>query len=529
MRGRNVNHIKSMHIEGFKKFNQLDIEFNEHMNIIVGENEAGKSTILDAIKIVFNQQHRNSDKSILKDLFNTDMVDGFIKSPSILKLPYILIEITLDLDIRGKNTEYFFGENNGDRKEKFGIKFEAKFDNDLGCGLESEIAKGEIPYEYYSLKWTAFSGLHYAAVKKPFGLIAVDTSNNDTATSFNYFNRTLFNSIYSDEQKMNVKNSFRTGVQKTFDDLTLDEIDDNRCFGINDKKILFESILSVYDGGIPLENKGSGMESLIKTHIALEKNKTNLDVILIEEPENHLCHSNLNKMLYEIESNRNCSQIIVTTHSNMIASRLNLNNVIWIGKNGAVSLNDVDPKVAKFFVKADNNSFLQLLLSEKVIFVEGATEFLLMPHIYEKVVNRTVDMDGVSVISCNGISYKNYLSIVKNTRKRIAVITDNDTSQNRIDSALAFNVDNHNQHIFMDKNVVNWTWEACLYNSNVELMGGIIEVNESSNYLFHGNDYGQVLGKMLNNKVDTAYRLIDQGIDFTIPEYVKDAIMWINE
>jgi len=28
------------------------------MNIFVGENEAGKTTILDAIKIVFNQQYR---------------------------------------------------------------------------------------------------------------------------------------------------------------------------------------------------------------------------------------------------------------------------------------------------------------------------------------------------------------------------------------------------------------------------------------------------------------------------------------
>lgn len=46
-----MNYIKSLHIEGFKKFNNLDVEFNKHMNILVGENEVGKSTILDAIKI----------------------------------------------------------------------------------------------------------------------------------------------------------------------------------------------------------------------------------------------------------------------------------------------------------------------------------------------------------------------------------------------------------------------------------------------------------------------------------------------
>ena len=28
-----MNYIKSLHIEGFKKFTSLDVEFNEHMNI----------------------------------------------------------------------------------------------------------------------------------------------------------------------------------------------------------------------------------------------------------------------------------------------------------------------------------------------------------------------------------------------------------------------------------------------------------------------------------------------------------------
>ena len=46
-----MNYIKSLHIEGLKKFNNLDVEFNKHMNILVGENEVGKSTILDAIKL----------------------------------------------------------------------------------------------------------------------------------------------------------------------------------------------------------------------------------------------------------------------------------------------------------------------------------------------------------------------------------------------------------------------------------------------------------------------------------------------
>lgn len=71
-----MNHIKTLRIKGFKKFESLVVTFNEHMNILVGENEAGKSTILEAIRIVLNQQYRNTDKSILKDFFNTDAVNA---------------------------------------------------------------------------------------------------------------------------------------------------------------------------------------------------------------------------------------------------------------------------------------------------------------------------------------------------------------------------------------------------------------------------------------------------------------------
>ena len=69
-----MNYIKKLHIEGFKKFKEFDVEFNEHLNILVGENEAGKSTILEAIRIVLNQLYRNADKSILKDLFNFENI-----------------------------------------------------------------------------------------------------------------------------------------------------------------------------------------------------------------------------------------------------------------------------------------------------------------------------------------------------------------------------------------------------------------------------------------------------------------------
>ena len=49
----------------------------------MGENEAGKSTILEAIRIVLNQLYWNADKSVLQDLFNLENVRAFQNNPNV--------------------------------------------------------------------------------------------------------------------------------------------------------------------------------------------------------------------------------------------------------------------------------------------------------------------------------------------------------------------------------------------------------------------------------------------------------------
>ena len=372
-----------------------------------------------------------------------------------------------------------------------------------------------------------FANNPYQTIRRPLQFIAIDTTNNASAPSFNSYNRTLFTSRYDEATRAKAKNDFRTKLVEAFDAAELPELGDNRKFGVDTKKVVFETILSVYEGAIALENRGSGMESLIKTEIALEK-ANGLDVILMEEPENHLSFTTLRKMLHEISIKQKDSQIIVATHNNMIASHLNLNNVLWITESEVKSLSGVDKAVAEFFVKADDNAFLQLLLSNKVFLVEGATEFLLLPHFYKQITGKTIEEDGISVISCNGISYKNYLEIAKKANKKISVITDNDGKQSRIDEAIT-NETTTLQHIFLGATTDDWTGEACLYNLNKAALDGMIEVQAGADYLFHKNDYGQVLGKMLNNKVETAYKMLISGVEFEVPQYIKDAFEWLRK
>ena len=47
--------IESIYIKNFKKFDRKTIKIEQH-NILIGENDSGKSTILQALDIFFNQE-----------------------------------------------------------------------------------------------------------------------------------------------------------------------------------------------------------------------------------------------------------------------------------------------------------------------------------------------------------------------------------------------------------------------------------------------------------------------------------------
>ena len=153
----------------------------------------------------------------------------------------------------------------------------------------------------------------------------------------------------------------------------------------------------------------------------------------------------------------------------------------------------------------------------------------MLPKLYEQLTGRTIEDDEVAVIPCGGVSYKRYLAIAECANKKVSVITDNDGDSDGIAEANKYNSLHDCQHVFMDQTIEGWTWEACFYKENKETLDGLIRVAPEAKYLFNNKDYGSVLGKMLNNKADVAYRMLVSGIEFAVPKYVKDAIAWLNE
>ncbi len=195
----------------------------------------------------------------------------------------------------------------------------------------------------------------------------------------------------------------------------------------NNSKANLETDLTLTENNISIENKGKGIQCFIKTKFALSKVEENLDVVLIEEPENHLSHINMKKLIREFEGSEK-KQIIISTHSNLISSRLDLRNSILLNSNSntPVHLKDLDEETAKFFIKAPDNNILEYVLSKKVILVEGDAEFMLMDSFFQTSKSKTLETSDIHIISVDGTSFKRYLDIAKTLDIKTALIRDND-------------------------------------------------------------------------------------------------------
>lgn len=93
--------IKNVRIENYKCFKDLfNIDLKDGVNILVGDNEAGKSTILEAIHLALTGMldWRYLRNKISQYLFTREVVEGYLnllKQGKNTDLPRIQIEVFL--------------------------------------------------------------------------------------------------------------------------------------------------------------------------------------------------------------------------------------------------------------------------------------------------------------------------------------------------------------------------------------------------------------------------------------------------
>jgi len=518
--------IERIKLLNFRRFPSFDTKLDSSLNIFVGDNESGKSTVLMALDLVLSGSRAKIDSIGLESLFNTDCIDRYMASSrKIQDLPVLYVEVYLN----EQNTPALNGKNNSEKITCDGIAFLCEPIEELGKDIKEVLLQdgSNFPFEYYETRFHTFSGQQYNGYNRPIRHLFIDSSqiNNEYATR--EYIKDLYSSNVGSIEKNKYQNEYRKYKNKFKDKVFFDLNSKLEKYEFTIKttgKANLEADITIAENGIVIENKGKGRQCFIKTEFALKKpdRSKDIDILLLEEPENHLSHINMKKLILLIRESLK-KQLFIATHNNLITARLDLRRCVLMNSSSPkiTLLNSLSEDTADFFMKSPDNNILEFILAKRVVLVEGDAEYILTEAFFKHVTGKLPEEFDTHIISVGGTSFKRYLELAKLLNIRTAVIRDNDEdySVNCVERYADYVGDNI--QVFSDTDNARSTFEICLYLDNSETCEAFFKASRKS---LSVQEY------MLKNKAEAAFHLLKMTSGELLPsQYILNAIQWIRE
>ncbi|MCH6265106.1 ATP-dependent nuclease [Neobacillus citreus] len=382
--------ISGLNIKNFRCFEDIFIEFNEGMNVLIGSNNAGKTTVIKAVELLFN---RSKSK--------TFTIDDFNKKVDLSSPPEITIVATLKssskdtiddkaivaswltkLDSPWEATltyKFFLPEQDhkvykeqyeklSNQKERWALlesTLKRYVSRVYGGNLISKLrAEGEYLDKIHcetldalrDVESKMFTGrntllkqllLHFKNSNSEKNKKKSSTNNEQLSeNSFTHYSQLLVENLIGKIDQQEVldfaeKTGASIGGTPALDG-SLQE---------SDVLSVLRLIIRDHTGiEIPIINNGMGYNNLIFISLILSKfkmitskeygeNAKTFPILLIEEPEAHLhpaLQYNFLKFLSEEVKTQSFSrQIFITTHSTQITSAVGLEPIICLEKNNS--------------------------------------------------------------------------------------------------------------------------------------------------------------------------------------------------
>lgn len=558
--------IKKIKIHNYRCFQDFTMELNQQMNIIVGDNEAGKSTILEALNLALTGyvNDRNIRTELSENLFNVEAVKDYlsgIETDKHTKLPFIVVEIYLGLNESADDPEFekhfhslFTGQDNSDNDKKASgfslwISFnDTSFAEEYSSLVQSETSISSLPVEYYDAKWLTFAGTEITPRSIPFKSSLIDSTNHSYYGNGAdiYLNYIVKNTLENDDinaitqAHRHLRDIFREDPSiksindKISEENSLSEKKISLSVGMVNKNAWLSSLVAELDE-IPFSYIGKGEQSIVKTELALRKrNSQNAGIILIEEPENHLSHSHLNMLLQHIAAGYPDKQFIITTHNSFVANKLGLDKLILLADHKTLSLADLNPSTYTFFRTVAGYDTLRMILCKRAILCEGDSDELVLQKYYLQMHGKLPIEDGIEVISV-GTSFLRFLEIARRLNCSVSVVTDNDgipdsrkkkyqdylgtDSSENIKICLDWDVHDASEFPGFEKLTDKFNYNTL--EPEMLLENGLKKMNSILGTAYP--DEGSLLKHMHSEKTECALKIFETAETIKFPTYIAEA------
>lgn len=541
-----IDRIKICNFKSYKGI--FELKLNKGLNILVGNNETGKSTILEAIHLALTGMYggRNIRNELSQYLFNREVIAEYIESVNRgtpLSPPEILIEIFFE----GSLCPEFEGNNNTERLNKVeGLQFRIFYNdkyNDEYAKLIALKKLSSLPIEYYDVSWISFARQAITIRSIPIKSAMIDSSNYRYQNGSDVYISRIVKDLLSPEEVTSVAQAHRNMRDEFMEDPSIQAINDriSKESSIIDGEVslsvdlgtknAWENSLVTQLNNIPFGYVGKGAQCVMKTELALtHKQAQNASIILLEEPESHLSFSKLNQLISSIESKYGNKQIIISTHSSFVANKLGLENLLLLDNHNIVRIAKLDS--AEFFKRIAGYDTLRLILCKKAILVEGDSDELVVQKAYMCNNNgRLPIQDGIDVISV-GTSFLRFLELASILNKKVSVVTDNDGDPNALKTKYSDYLGDNKQpniNICYDETVDTGTLKIGEKNYNYNtLEPKLLKANSLNLFnLIFGTQYANeddLRKYMKHNKTECALAIFNTSETIVFPNYIMEAI-----
>ena len=467
--------LSELNIWNFRKYGigksgapGLHLIFNEGLNLLVGENDSGKTAIIDAIKFVLQTQSHDYQPLEEEDFFLKPISEPIdTNREKSLKIECILRGFDNKNNEAANFLEWLGIEKNKDGIDEYFLKIalngnrkDRKITYNIKAGPDDEgnqldgAARDFLRVTYLKPLRDAERELipgrrsrlaqilksHEAFSSVPEGehkITEIAKKANEQIEGY-FEGKDENDADLDDKSGKRLLSDINEYLEKFFMEEEKNKIAKFKLSGQSLSGILEKLMLNFIE-----ENPGLGSYNrlYIATELLLLKRSDyyGLKLSLIEEIEAHLhpqAQLRAIEYLQDEIAGKSKVQLIMTTHSPNLASKIKLNNLIICKDDKVFSMRSDPPETV---LEKGDYAFLErfldvtkanLFFAHGVILVEGDAENILIPVI-ANILDRSLAKHGVSVVNVQSTAFLRYSRIFRRKSGeemgiKVAVVTDND-------------------------------------------------------------------------------------------------------